>query len=369
MFSLNFVYWPISAILWFWYKALGLVLNPDSGVTWLLAIVLLTFTIKALLVKPTMSQMRSARKMQEMQPKMQEVRTKYKDDRQKQAMEMQKIQKEAGVNPMAGCIPLIVQMPVFIGLFHVLRSFNRTGTGRGQLGMSIEQNRETANYIFAPHDVQSFLDATFFGVPLSAYISMPQEMYDAFTVTDLTKMKIATVAVPLIIVTALATHFNAKMAITRQAQRQADGRAQAPANDMMANQMQMMNKMMVWIFPFTILITGVFWHIGLLAYMVSNNVWTFFQQRWLFKKMDQEELDELEAKKAAKRASAPRPGVRPDNPKKRGKKAADPQAGSATTVMDPNQPAESAERPAKNIDPTTPQPGQRPAKKKRKKRK
>ena len=46
-------------------------------------------------------------------------------------IQMRKLQKEMGVNPLAGCLPLLVQMPVFLGLFHVLRSFNRTGTGAG----------------------------------------------------------------------------------------------------------------------------------------------------------------------------------------------------------------------------------------------
>lgn len=130
---LNFIYWPISAILWFWHKVVSFVLNPDSGLSWVLAIILLTFTIRALLVKPTVNQMRSMRKMQEVQPLMQEIRNKYKNDQQKMLEETRKIQKDMGVNPIAGCLPMLVQIPVFIGLFHVLRSFNRTGTGAGQL--------------------------------------------------------------------------------------------------------------------------------------------------------------------------------------------------------------------------------------------
>ena len=135
---LNFVYWPISVILWLWHKALSFVLNPDSGLTWVLAIVLLTFTVRILLVRPTINQMRSMRKMQEIQPQMQEIRNKYKNDQQKMMQETQKLQKEMGFNPLAGCLPILVQMPVFLGLYHVLRSFNRTGTGAGQLGLTPE---------------------------------------------------------------------------------------------------------------------------------------------------------------------------------------------------------------------------------------
>ena len=316
---LNFVYWPISAILWFWHKLFSFVLDPGSGITWVLAIVFLTFTIRVLLVRPTLNQMRSSRKMQDMQPRMTEIRNKYKNDQQKMVEETRKLQKEMGVNPLAGCLPVLVQMPVFIGLFHVLRSFNRTGTGAGQLGMSIEENRNTANYIFSPEDVQSFLDARLFGVPLSAYITMPEEMYQGFAPVNFTQFDIILVAAPLIIVIALATHFNAKMAITRQNKRVESGRAAPPTNDQMAMQMQMMNKMMVWFLPGTILFTGVLWHIGLLCYMGANNIWTFFQQRYVFAKMDREEEEELAAKREAKRASAPKPGVKPKNPKKKRK--------------------------------------------------
>lgn len=317
---LNFVYYPISAILWFWHKAVSLVLNPDSGLSWVLAIVLLTCTIRALLVRPTIKQMRSMRKMQELQPKMQEIRTKYKNDQQKMMEETRKLQKEMGVNPLAGCLPMLVQMPVFLGLFHVLRSFNRTGTGAGQLGLSIEENRNLPNYVFSAQDVQSFLDARVFGIPLSAYISMPQDMYQAFQPVDFTKTSIAIVAVPLILIIVVAIHMNARMSVDRQKARIASGRQKPAGNDQMQMQMDMMNKMMLWFLPLTILITGVFWHIGLLFYMVSNNVWTFFQQRWVFSRMDAEEEAELAAKKEAKRASAPRPGQRPNNPKKKGKR-------------------------------------------------
>ncbi|RSZ61936.1 membrane protein insertase YidC [Corynebacterium hylobatis] len=319
---LNFIYWPISAVLWFWHKVFSFVLDPGLGITWVLSIIFLTFTVKAIMFKPTMNQLRSGRKMQEMQPKMAEIRSKYKNDQTKMMEETRKLQKEMGVNPVLGCLPMLVQIPVFIGLFHVLRSFNRTGEGVGQLGLSIEENYNTPNYIFGVEDVQSFMDATFFGVPLSAYISMPADMYSAFPNVDFTRMDTILVAVPLVLIIAVATHFNARMSIDRQKQRIASGRQAAPTGDnaeMMAMQMGMMNKMMLWIMPATILFTGFLWHIGLLFYMVSNNIWTFFQQRYLFQKMDQEEEAEEEARKALKRTTAPAPGARAGSKKKRKK--------------------------------------------------
>ncbi|RNE48126.1 membrane protein insertase YidC [Corynebacterium alimapuense] len=317
---LNFIYWPISAVLWFWHKVFSFVLDPDSGISWVLAIVFLTFTIKTLLFKPTINQLRSSRKMQDMQPQMQAIRAKYKNDQQKMMEETRKLQKEMGVNPVMGCLPMLVQIPVFIGLFHVLRSFNRTGEGVGQLGMSIEENYNTPNYIFSVQDVQSFIDARLFGVPLSAYISMPEDMYQAFQPVDFGRWDIIMVAVPLVLVIAVATHFNARISIDRQKARIASGKQAAPVGDaaqMMQNQMGMMNKMMLWVMPLTILFTGFLWHIGLLFYMVSNNIWTYFQQRYIFKKMDAEEAAEEEARKALKRTSAPAPGARKVQKKKK----------------------------------------------------
>lgn len=315
---LNFIYWPISAILWFWHQVFSFVLSPDSGITWALSIMFLTFTIRIVLVKPMVNTMRSQRKMQDMAPRMQEIRAKYKNDQQKMMEETRKLQKEVGVNPIAGCLPMLVQIPVFIGLFHVLRSFNRTGDGVGQLGMSIEENRNTPNYIFDVEHVQSFLAADLFGAPLSAFITMPAEAFAAFD-ADVSRLNIALVAAPMILIIVVATHMNARLSVNRQEERKRSGKQAAPGSDQMAMQMQMMNKMMLWFMPATILFTGFIWTIGLLIYMMSNNVWTFFQQRYIFGKMDAEEAAEEEVKKAAKRSTAPKPGARPVNQKKRKK--------------------------------------------------
>lgn len=311
---LNFIYWPISWVLRFWHEVIGYVIPKDTGVAWILAIVLLTCTVRLFLLKPMVNQMRSTRKMQEMQPRMQEIREKYKNDQQKMAEETQKLYREMGTNPLASCIVPLVQMPIFIGLLHVLRSFNRTGTSGGGLGMSIEENRQTANYAFPASDVQSFLDANFFGVPISAYMSMPEEAYVAFTgAEDLTRAKIVAVCLPLLLLCAVFTHFNARLMINRQQERRASGKVAAPTGEnaaMMEAQMGMMNKMMLWFMPIMILATGIIWHVGLLFYMLTNNVWTFFQTILLNNKMDKEEAAEEARKVELKRTTAPAPGAR-----------------------------------------------------------
>lgn len=139
---LNFIYYPVSWIMWVWHWVFDK-LTPDSpgwsGIAWALSVVFLVFTLRAILYKPFVKQIRTTKKMQEINPQMQAIRKKYKNDRVKMTEEMQKLQKDHGFNPLLGCLPMLLQIPVFIGLFHVLRSFNRMGTGMGQLGMSAEE--------------------------------------------------------------------------------------------------------------------------------------------------------------------------------------------------------------------------------------
>lgn len=317
---LNFIYYPISWVLWFWHKAWGLILDPDSGVTWALSIIFLVVTLRLLLLKPTIKQLRSGRKMQEMQPRMQEIKRKYAKDQQQQALEMRKLQKEMGVNPLASCLPALVQVPMFLGLYHVLRSFNRTGTGTGQLGMSIEETRNTANYGFGVDEVQSFLDARLFGAPLSSYISMPTDSFGAFTddgSVDFTRANTVFVIIPMMLIAAVIMHFNAKHSLARQARKKAEQAktkkkvASTPQQDMMENQMAMMQKLMVWVVPVLSLLGAYIWHVGLAVYMLTNTTWTFCQQILVYRKMDREEAEEKEAKLAAKRTNAPKPGKKP----------------------------------------------------------
>ena len=97
---LNFIYYPVSAIMWFWHKAFGYVFGEASGAAWALSVVFLVFTLRAILYKPFVHQVRSMRKMQEFAPEMQKLKAKYGNDKQKLAAEMQKLQSQQGVNPL-----------------------------------------------------------------------------------------------------------------------------------------------------------------------------------------------------------------------------------------------------------------------------
>ncbi|ONM49072.1 membrane protein insertase YidC [Nocardia donostiensis] len=317
---LDFIYYPVSWILWLWHRVFGFAFGADNGLTWALAVVFLVFTLRLVLYKPFVKQVRTTKQMQELQPQIKELQKRYKNDRQKMALEMQKLQKENGFNPLMGCLPILAQVPVFLGLFHVLRSFNRTGHGFGQLGMDPYTNAHTPNYVFSAADVQSFLSARIFGAPISAFITTPMSELQAFA--DYggvpSRVSIAAVAIPLMIIASVATHFNARASVARQT-------PEAAANPQAA----LMNKLALWVFPLGVLVGGPFLPIAILLYWVSNNIWTYGQQHLVFGRMAKEEEAKKQAKLEQRAQNAPKPGAKPIDTKKK-----QPAASSTTTASD-----------------------------------
>lgn len=262
---LDFINYPVSAILWFWHEIFGMLLGPDSGYGWALSVMFLVFTLRALLFKPFVHQVRSMRKMQQVAPQLRELQEKYGNDKQKLTQEMQKLQTEQGFNPVSGCLPVLVQIPVFIGLFQVLKGFHP---------------RAESNFVFDSAGVASFVDAHLFGASLASAISRPAQELASFG-TDRTSMLL--VGVPLMIAAAVATHFTTRHSVARQNTDPKAAAAGAPG------QQAMMNNMMLWVFPMFAIIGGPFLPLAILLYWLSNNLWTLAQQYVVFRRIDREE--------------------------------------------------------------------------------
>ena len=105
------------------YHFLGSVGFPNYG----LAIVLMTIIIKIILFPLTKKQIESTRAMMSIQPKMKEIQEKYKNDKVRLNQELAKLYQEQGVNPMAGCLPLLIQMPILFGIYYAVRDFQYEG--------------------------------------------------------------------------------------------------------------------------------------------------------------------------------------------------------------------------------------------------
>jgi YidC/Oxa1 family membrane protein insertase len=103
-----------DAILKFWHDNVGL--------SWGASIIGLTVVVRAAILPLTFRQVRSMQALQRLQPEMKRIQERYKDDKQRQQQEMMKFYQEHGVNPLASCLPLLLQLPFFLSLFYLLRS-------------------------------------------------------------------------------------------------------------------------------------------------------------------------------------------------------------------------------------------------------
>lgn len=103
---------------------LGLLLNFINGLVgnYGISIIIFTLIIRGCLFPLYASQIKGQLKMAEIQPKMQAIQKKYADNREEQGRQMQKLYKDEGYNPMMGCLPLLIQMPILMGLFYLLRN-------------------------------------------------------------------------------------------------------------------------------------------------------------------------------------------------------------------------------------------------------
>src|SRR5258708_7452767 len=109
---MDFLTNPFTTALLFLYQFLGQNI--------ILTIVIFTLLIRLLTYPLTNQQIKSSKAMQEIQPKMKKLQEKYKNDREKLAAEQMKLYQQHGVNPMMGCLPLVIQFPILIGLYGAL---------------------------------------------------------------------------------------------------------------------------------------------------------------------------------------------------------------------------------------------------------
>ena len=113
----TFVVWPLAnALIWLD----NLLANVGFRYHWGWAIIVFTVIIKIITFPLTLSQLRGMQAQRELQPKIQELQKKFGKDREKLSQAQMKLYQEAGVNPLSGCLPLIVQMPILFGLYSAL---------------------------------------------------------------------------------------------------------------------------------------------------------------------------------------------------------------------------------------------------------
>lgn len=117
---MDFLNHSMQAALTFFYDITVKAGFPNYG----FAIILLTIAIKMVLYPLTVKQVKSMKAMQDIAPKMKALQEKYKDNREKLNREIAALYKEAGVNPLAGCLPMLIQMPFFIAIFFAIKEYH-----------------------------------------------------------------------------------------------------------------------------------------------------------------------------------------------------------------------------------------------------
>jgi YidC/Oxa1 family membrane protein insertase len=110
--------------------------HDDVGLTWGTSIIALTVVVRTLLIPLTYRQIKGMRAMQALQPQIKQIQEKYKNDRQRMQQETMRFFQENKINPLASCLPLILQLPIFFALFQLLRgnSFEQDVESSGGAG-------------------------------------------------------------------------------------------------------------------------------------------------------------------------------------------------------------------------------------------
>jgi YidC/Oxa1 family membrane protein insertase len=243
----------VARIIMALHSGLGRVFGPDSGWSWGLSIVILVMAIRLVLVPLFVKQIHAQRKMSEHAPHLQELRKKYKGDKQRLQEETMKFYKENGVNPLAGCLPMIPQMIIFLSLFSVLRKI--TGYTDGS----------PLAYGLTKSAVLSAQRATIFGVHLGDKLILPHTRG-----LDLRGSIVIAISVAI----SASTTF---MTVRQTSKRGLMQTSPDPDNPMAQSQ-----KYMMYIVPFFSL-TGLYWQFGLVLYWVTTNLWTLCQQFIMFR--------------------------------------------------------------------------------------
>ncbi|GAA1526865.1 hypothetical protein GCM10009678_05480 [Actinomadura kijaniata] len=243
-------------IVWIHTGLSAIGIDKDSGWAWGGSIILLVVLLRLLMVPLFVKQIHASRKMQELNPQIQSLRKKYKNDKQRLNQEVMKLYQENGANPLSGCLPILVQFPVFIGLFQVLKRIsdakpNASGQYPDVFAVTgdLVASAQKAS-IFGAHIPDTFIKAW----------GLDPRPISALVVTGIA-----------VIISSCTTFFTVRASMRRQ-----------PITDE-NNPMMQAQKMMVVLAPVFGLF-GLGFPLGVLLYWVTSNTWTLVQQHYIYSK-------------------------------------------------------------------------------------
>lgn len=275
--SLDWIYWGISQILLFWHSVWSFLSGRTFLATnwdWILSIIFLVVTVRVILFPLFVKQIKSQRAMQALAPQIKELQEKHKGDRETLQKEMMELYRKEKANPLMGCLPMFLQVPVFFGLFHVLRRLNPERT-----------DPLTTSYGWTTEKFHSASAAELFSAPISSTFSSGDSMSKV----------VAGILVAIMIVT---TYLTSRQMILKT------GWAEDP------NQ-RMIQRLMLYGIPASLLISGGIFPIGVVIYWVVQNLFSMGQQFWVLRKYPPPQLAKTGARSAAPATGGARRAVPP----------------------------------------------------------
>ncbi|KRF37945.1 membrane protein insertase YidC [Nocardioides sp. Soil805] len=265
------LYYAISAVLVGWHNVFGEIFGPASGIAWVLSIIGLTLVIRAALIPLFVKQIKSSRNMQLIQPKVKELQKKYGHDRERLAQETMKLYKDSGTNPFASCLPILLQMPIFLALFRLIdQAVKNPGDPKGFMTVTLNEQ---------------FRDATFLGAKIS----------DTFLGTDDTSVRL--LAAFLVIAMTATTFLTQRQLMSKN----------MPA-DALTGPYAQQQKLLLYVLPVVFAVGGIAFPVGVLFYWTTSNLWTMGQQFYVIRNNPAPGTPAFAAKQERVKAKALRKG-------------------------------------------------------------
>ncbi len=278
MFLFDWLKTAVSWILVQFHAVFARLWGDDSGWAWALSIVGLVIVIRILLIPLFVKQIKAQRNLQLIQPQIKEIQQKYAGDRERQSQEMMALYRETGTNPLASCLPILLQMPIFFALFQVLQ------------GIAMNEPQGVFTWPQYADLLAQAREASIFGAPLyGTFLGAAEVAKDGF---DPTNTRV--VAFILIILMTATTFLTQRQLIVKN---------MAPDNPIVRQQ-----KIMLYVFPLIFAVGGINFPIGVLIYWFTTNLWSMGQQFYVIRNNPQPNTpayaawEARSAEKAAKKA-------------------------------------------------------------------
>lgn len=340
------------------HDALAPIFGQNSFLSYALAIVLIVMLVRLLIVPLFVRSVKAQRTMQMLQPHIKEIREKYKNDKQQMNQKIMELQKEHG-NPLLGCLPLLLQIPLFLSLFHVFNAIQPRNTDAGYVfratsGLSVDE-------------VTSIASAKLGSISLAGAFTSPSGELEFL---GLSGLAVKLTCVVLIITMSLTTFITQKQIMSRN----------GPTDP----QQQMIQRVLLYASPIFLAVFGFNFPIAVLLYWLTTNLWSMGQQHFIIKKMPPLQVGGKAAAPAAAASSGgltsllkgkPTAAPEPEGPKRLTQKRVAPDAngGQPTAATEPETSASGATTgggsggAARSVKPAqaSSRPGNRPGPKKR----